>query len=99
MRLFLIEQEVGSGTRILAFHGGTSHSMAHAFPSERVVDLMARRGRLSAFLVRALPALCRFIPSLSTRGNFLSDALLSSGLRWTNQPPFPPAREAGSRIG
>ena len=86
-RLFLIEQEVGRGTRRLAFHGGTSHPMRHAFPPERVVDLMVRRGVLAAVLSRTFPVLHRLLPQLASRGNFLADALRSPGFCWTSGKP------------
>ncbi len=90
LRAFLIEREVARGAKKLAFHGGTSHSMSHAFPEEPVVDLLARRQGLSAAaIVRLIPVLYRLSPSLATRGNFLADVLSSSRLRWFPERVLP----------
>ena len=83
LRSFLLEAELVRGTKRLAFHGGTSHSMAHAFEEETVVDLMARRaGLFSVLLVRAVSRFYGTLPLLHSRGNFLADALRSRRLRW-----------------
>ena len=90
LRSFLIEQEISRGTRQLAFHGGTAHSMSHAFPVEQVVDLIARRASpLHAAVVRLLPHLYRLSPSLAHRGNFLADVLGSKHLRWFPEHVLP----------
>ncbi len=85
LRSFFIEHEVARGTRWLAFHGGTSHSMHHAFPVEHVVDLVVRRSCLSSALIaRVIPPLFRKFSSLAARGNFLADALSDRSLRWSS---------------
>ncbi len=83
LRAYLIEEEIRRGSTCLAFHGGTSHSMSHAFTPEQLVDLIAirpcLRGRL---LIRCVPWLYRAMPFLESRGNFVGDVLRSEDLRW-----------------
>ncbi len=83
LRSFLIEDEVVRGTARLAFHGGTSHSMSHAFQEDQVVDMVAiRQGGRAGRLTRLVPWLYSRLPSLTSRGNLLGDVLASGRLRW-----------------
>jgi hypothetical protein len=83
LRAFLIEQEVGLGSKRLCFHGGTLHSISHAFERDHAVDLLLRRRTLLAGgLARLMPYFAKEDTALANRGNFLVDALRSRELRW-----------------
>lgn len=83
LRAYLIDEEVGRGSKRLSFHGGTSHSMSHAFVEDRVLDLVATRAGLAAGLVaQGTPRLYRAFPSLVERGNFVGDVLCGERLSW-----------------
>lgn len=83
MRAFLIEHETAIGTAELRFHGGTAHSIHHAFQREYAVDLLLRRpGLLTSLLVASIPHLVERTSALADRGNFLLDALRHRNLDW-----------------
>ena len=82
-RAFLIEHEIGRGTRQLSFHGGTSHSISHAFQREHAVDLILRRpGKELSLFIRFMSLLAKRKP-IANRGNFLIDALRNGPIDWT----------------
>jgi hypothetical protein len=83
-RAYLIEHEVALGTQELCLHGGTLHSISHAFQQDHVVDLILRReGILFSLLVQLVPYFVQRDPALANRGNFLIDALRSHQIQWT----------------
>lgn len=75
IRCYLIESEIGLGTRRLYIHGGTSHSMKNAFVPEKSTDLLLMRSQftrpLQLFAQRMLPP-----------ENMLRNALLDETLSW-----------------
>ena len=76
MRSFLIEHEVGLGTRRLYVEGGTTHSMSHAFVREKATDLIVLR---QSPIARIIPALVkRFLPP----ENMLLQVLEDKSLKW-----------------
>jgi hypothetical protein len=82
-RAFLIEHEISIGTHQVYVHGGTSHSISHAFQQDEVVDLIVRKkGFLVSFLVRLIPYFARKGAAIATRGNFLVDALRDEQIHW-----------------
>ncbi len=90
LRSYLLEHEIGLGMRQFSFHGGTSHSMAHSFVKEEVVDLLGRRPcMLNSAIVLVARQLSTRFPRLRRRGNFLLDALADNGLTWSSEPDHP----------
>jgi hypothetical protein len=92
LRAFLIEYEVSLGTRQLCFHGGTMHSIHHAFQKDRAVDLLLRRpGPFLSIFTCLISWFARRNPALANRGNLLIDALSSPHIEWkhlsTGSPP------------
>jgi hypothetical protein len=86
-RSYLIEHEVALGTEELCLHGGTRHSISHAFRQDHAVDLILRReGIFFSLLVRLIPSFVQRDPALANRGNFLIDALRSRQIQWTPIP-------------
>jgi hypothetical protein len=76
MRAMLIEHEVQSGTRRMYLEGGTTHSMSHAFVTEKVTDLIVMR---QSPLTRILPGLLKkFLPP----ENMLLQVLEDTTLTW-----------------
>lgn len=75
MRGFLIESEVGQGTRWLRFESGTTHPLQHAFVRERSHDLLFAR--------RILPmALLKRLAAGMAEGGPLATVLASEALVW-----------------
>jgi hypothetical protein len=96
-RAYLIEHEISLGMTELCFHGGTSHSIGHAFEQDYAVDLLLRRrGVLANLFVRLVPYFTERRHALANRGNFLIDALRGGKLHWTatSQPGTLPAIRA-----
>ena len=82
-RAFQIEHEISRGTEHLCFHGGTEHSIGHAFAQDHVVDLIVRRqGTLVSLMSRLIPYFAQRDPNFANRGNLLIDALRSRQLHW-----------------
>ncbi len=81
MRSYVLEHEISIGMRQVSFHGGTSHSMAHSFVKDDVIDLLGRRsGWANSALIAMGRRLCTLFPHLRQRGNFLLDALSADSL-------------------
>ena len=75
MRGFLIEYEIGLGTRWLRFESGTTHPLQRAFVRERSHDLL--------FAQRFLPvALLKRLSSGLAEGGPLATVLTSAALVW-----------------
>src|ERR1019366_10441 len=95
-RAFLIEHEISRGTGQICFHGGTEHSIGHAFARDHAVDLIVRRrGPMLSLITWLIPYLSRRDSAFANRGNFLIDALRSHQIHWA---PFSQAA-ATSRVG
>jgi hypothetical protein len=95
-RAFLIEHEISCGTEQLCFHGGTLHSIVHAFAQDHAVDLIVRRrGPLVSFMTWLIPYFAQRDASLANRGNLLIDALRNRQIHWA---PLSQAADT-SRIG
>ena len=76
MRSYLLEHEVGRGTRKLFFDGGTPHSIHHAFVTAEVAYLVARGQSVADRL------LCRGLQGMLPENNFLRRVLSDAGMRW-----------------
>lgn len=75
MRGFLIEHEVMLGTQRMYIEGGTTHSMSHAFVSQKATDLIVMR---QSALSRVLPSMVkRFLPPENMLLNVLEDTNLT----------------------
>jgi hypothetical protein len=79
MRAFLLEYEISQGTQQLVFEGGTPHPMRHSFAAVEVVDVIAERRSMSAWLLR------RFARWIFPERNFLGQALREERSRWTEE--------------
>ena len=82
MRSYLLEHEIGQGAQRLLIHGGTPHTIRHAFQQETVEDLIVRRKGLQARLLIWASRLCRTSVGFGLRPNFLSSALQDPTLLW-----------------
>ena len=78
MRSYLLEHEIGLGTKKLTFIGGTPHSMRHSFTNVDAVDVIVQRRSVNAWLLRRLS---RWI---FPEKNFLGQTLRDKNVRWTN---------------
>ncbi len=86
MRSFFIEAEIALGARELLIHGGTPHSMHHAFEQQPIADLIVRRTGWQSFALRALAPLFATSKGLLGRGNFFADTLLDREIQWVPGP-------------
>ena len=75
MRSYLLEYEVGRGTRRMSFDGGTPHSIYHAFVTAEVTYAVASRRSAGGRMAAA--GVTRMLP----KGNFLRRVLEDAGLR------------------
>lgn len=82
MRAFLLEHEVGLGTKTLVFYRGTPHPMSHAFDDEVVRDLLVCRTSWRAALLRRL---AEIVDARNFWGStaFLAAAMVSDEWNWT----------------
>jgi hypothetical protein len=95
-RSFWMEDEIGRGTKILRFDGGTSHAMSHAFAEERMLDLVVHRRSLAGWLmVEVLAPLAQRLRQRVPRTSFVLDALNRPDLVWQTAP----CAEAGAPLG
>lgn len=76
MRSYLLEYEVGRGTRRLYFDGGTPHSIHEAFVTSQVTYAVAVRRSMTGTTLR------RGLASVLPKNNFLSRVLRDEGMRW-----------------
>lgn len=76
MRSYCIEHEIGRGMKRLYFEGGTAHSIHHAFVREELVDLVAVRRSLVAWVMKKV-AKRRVSPD-----NELADVLKDPETEW-----------------
>ena len=76
MRSFLIEHEVGRGSKRLFVDNGTSHAIKHSFQRGRVVELSAKRNSLYTRLMT------RFSAQLIPENNLVSQVLRNPQLEW-----------------
>jgi hypothetical protein len=82
-RAFLIEHEISRGAEQLCFHGGTEHSIGHAFVQDHAVDLIVRRrGPMVSLIPRLIPYFAQRDPNLANRGNLLINALRTHRIHW-----------------
>lgn len=86
MRSFFLESEIALGARELMIHGGTPHSMHHAFEQQPIADLIVRRKGLQSIALRGLAPLFATPRGLLGRGNFLAGTLLDRTLEWVPGP-------------
>lgn len=92
MRSFLLEAEIARGAEQLMIHGGTPHTMHHAFDRQPIADLIVRRKGLPSLLLRAGAHLFATRKGLLGRGNFFASTLLDDALEWV---PGPSVKELG----
>jgi hypothetical protein len=76
IRACLIEHEIAIGTDRLYFEGGTSHSMRHAFLSEKAIDIVVKKRSPFVFALR------RSAQWWNPNKNFLLQTLVNPALRW-----------------
>ena len=76
IRAYLLEHEISIGTNRLSFEGGTSHSMRHAFISEKAIDIVVKKRSPFVFALR------RSAQWRSPNKNFLLQTLVNPALRW-----------------
>lgn len=86
MRCFLLEKEIARGAQRLLIHGGTPHTMRHAFEQETVADLILRRRNLQGTLLFWASRLLLRPSGLGLRPNFLTSALQDPSLHWESCP-------------
>ncbi len=86
MRSFFIEAEIGRGAEELLIHGGTPHSMHHAFEQQPIADLIVRRKGVQPFILRGLAHLVATPHGLLRRNNFFAGTLLDGTLDWVPGP-------------
>jgi hypothetical protein len=77
MRSYMLEHEVGLGTKELAFTGGTPHTMRHSFQCVEAADVIVLRQSVAARLLFKLAG--RVLPDK----NFLVQALCDRHVPWT----------------
>ena len=79
MRSFLIEDEIGRGTRTISFLGGTHHSLAYSLQFAAATDVIAVRRGLRGEALRRLGS--RLLPE----SNFLGHALDDPEMEWSGK--------------
>ena len=84
MRSFLLEHEIGLGAQRLLIHGGTPHTMSHAFEQETVADLIVRRKGLQGRLLFWASRACQNGAAVGLRPNFLASTLQDPALCWVS---------------
>jgi hypothetical protein len=77
MRSYLLEYEIGRGTKWLHFEGGTPHSIRNTLGREKVVDLMVMRRSMLTFVLRSLPQ------SIARNSSHLTRVLVDPKVEWT----------------
>ena len=82
MRSFFLESEIALGAEELLIHGGTPHSMHHAFEEQPIADLIVRRKGLQSLALRGLAHLFATPKGVLGRGNFFAGTLLDKELEW-----------------
>lgn len=86
MRSFFLEREVALGAEELLIHGGTPHSMHHAFEEQPIADLIVRRKGLQTIALRTMAHLFATPRGVLSRGNFFASTLLDKDLEWVPGP-------------
>lgn len=92
MRSFFLESEVALGAEELLIHGGTPHSMHHAFEEQPIADLIVRRKGLHSLALRGMAHLFATPKGILGRGNFFASTLLDKSLEWE---PGPTRKQSG----
>ena len=86
MRSFFLESEIALGAEELLIHGGTPHSMHHAFAEQPIADLIVRRKGLKSFALRSVAHVFATPGGVLRRGNFFAATLLDKNLEWVPGP-------------
>ncbi len=86
MRSFFLESEIALGAEELLIHGGTPHSMHHAFEQQPIADLIVRRKGLLSLILRASAHLFATPKGVLGRANFFACTLLDKNLEWEPGP-------------
>ena len=92
MRSFFLESEIALGAEELLIHGGTPHSMHHAFEEQPIADLIVRRKGLQSLVLRGIAHLFATPKGVLGRGNFFASTLLDKQLEWE---PGPTRKQSG----
>ncbi len=82
MRSYFLESEIARGAEELMIHGGTPHSMHHAFERQPIADLIVRRRGWHSLALRGLAHLVATRRGVLGRGNFFAATLLDKELEW-----------------
>lgn len=86
MRSFFLQSEIARGAEELLIHGGTPHSMHHAFEAQPIADLIVRRKGLRSLVLRSFAHLFATPRGVLGRGNFFASTLLDKQLEWVPGP-------------
>jgi hypothetical protein len=78
IRYYLIEHEIGIGTKNLFFEGGTPHSMRHSFLPQEATDIIAANRSPFVSLLR------KAAPWTALNRNFVIQTLVNPELEWNS---------------
>jgi hypothetical protein len=83
MRCFLMEHEIGRGSKRFFIDGGTPHPLKLSFATHTVHDLaVARRSRVVWMIRRSVPVMLKIVNRFAPKSNYALRLLTDPGVVW-----------------